>query len=114
MLTSSAKAKGRRACQRLRDKLLETFTELQPKDIRVTPSGVTGEDLLLSPKAEQIFPYVVEVKCQEKLNIWKALEQAKSHDKSGLCPLLAFTRNREKMFICLELRDFLRIVNEHS
>ena len=65
MLTSSAKAKGRRACQKLREELLKAFPELQPKDIRVTPSGVTGEDLLLSPKAEQVFPYVVEVKCQE-------------------------------------------------
>ena len=77
MLTSSAKAKGRRACQKLREELLKAFPELQPKDIRVTPSGVTGEDLLLSPKAEQVFPYVVEVKCQERLNVWKALEQAR-------------------------------------
>ena len=98
----------------IREELLKAFPELQPKDIRVTPSGVTGEDILLSPKAEQVFPYVVEVKCQEKLNVWKALEQANSHNKSGLCPLLIFTRNREKMFVCLELKDFLRIVNEHS
>ena len=86
MLTSSAKAKGRRACQKLREEILNAFPELQPKDIRVTPSGVTGEDLLLSPKAEQVFPYVIEVKSQEKLNVWKALEQARSHNKSGLCP----------------------------
>ena len=47
MKTSSAKAKGRRLQQKVRDLLLETFTELQPDDIRSTSMGVSGEDLQL-------------------------------------------------------------------
>ena len=49
MKTSSAKAKGRRLQQKVRDLLLETFTELEPDDIRSTSMGVSGEDLQLSP-----------------------------------------------------------------
>jgi hypothetical protein len=110
MLTSSAKAKGRRACKRLKEELLKKFPELEPNDIKVTPSGVTGEDLLLSPKAERVFSYVLEVKCQERLNVFRALEQALSHVEggSGRKPLLVFTRNREELYVALKLKDFLQ------
>jgi hypothetical protein len=108
MKTASAKSKGRRATQETREAILKRFPELEPDDIIVTPSGVTGEDLRLSPKARSLFPFCIEVKNQEKLNIWSAFEQAKTH--GGHKPLLVFRRNRSKLMVCLELEDFLECV----
>jgi hypothetical protein len=111
MKTSSAKAKGRRLCQAVAEKLLTWAPDLKPDDIYVTPSGVTGEDLKLSPAAREIYPYAVECKNQESLNIWSALEQSRTHVKNpDVTPLVVFTRNREgREYVALELEHFLKL-----
>ncbi|MFK7874085.1 MAG: hypothetical protein AB8C84_13120 [Oligoflexales bacterium] len=85
--------------------------ELEPDDIRVTPSGVTGPDLQLSPKAQKQIPFTIEVKNQERLNIWASLKQAQNHKKDSDNPLLVFTRNRENLYACLLLDDFLSLIS---
>lgn len=108
MRASSAKAKGRRACQELRDLILKAFPEIKPEDIRVTASGSNGEDLQLSNLAAGLFPYAVEVKNQERLNIWQSLLQTSLHSqKTGLEPLLAFRRNHSDMFVAIRVEHFL-------
>ena len=112
MKTSSAKAKGRRACAELREVLLQVGARLGLKDddIKVVPSGVTGEDLWLSPAARKVFPYAIEVKNQESIQIWKACLQAEAHAKgTDYIPLLAFRRNKERFKVCLDLEWFLKI-----
>lgn len=111
MKTSSAKAKGRRLCQSVVDLLLAAFDTLQPDDLIVTSSGATGEDIRLSPLARQAFPFSVECKNQEKLNIWAALEQAESNC-AGFTPLLVFSRNRSKTYAVIEVDKFIEIVKE--
>ena len=54
-----------------------------------------------------------ECKNQEKLNIWKALEQSRndcigSHKE----PLVVFTKNFEKDYVALELKDFVQLLLE--
>ncbi len=110
MKTSSAKAKGRRAAQEVRDAILSYFPSLHEDDIRVTPSSVTGEDLLLSPKAQEVLPYCFEVKNQEKLNLWDAIKQAKSHVKDARKPLLVFKRNHQSLYVTCDLETFLMVV----
>ena len=110
MKTSSAKAKGRRLQQKVRDLLLETFTELEPDDIRSTSMGVSGEDLQLSPAARKLIPFAIECKNQEQLNIWKSMEQAESNCE-GLTPLLVFKRNDTKIYAALEISDFLNLLD---
>lgn len=129
MRTSSAKAKGRRPMLWLRERLLARFPQLKPDDIRVTASGTPGPDLQLSPAAQQVFPYAVESKCHEALNIWAALKQAESHapivhecvevnakestvtfNSYRRAPLLVFTRNRTKTYVALEAESFLDLV----
>lgn len=116
MKTSSAKAKGRRAAKRVRDLLLQ-FSQystrldepLEEDDIKVTPSGVTGEDVQLSPRARKVYPVQFEVKNQERLNIWEALKQAEEHGRN--MPVLAFTRNREKhIYAVVKLEDLLDLL----
>ena len=51
MKTRSAKAKGRRLQNKIRDLLLEEFKDLEPDDIRTAIMGETGEDIKLLKNA---------------------------------------------------------------
>lgn len=108
MKTSSLKAKGRRCAAEVKDLLLAHEKSLESGDIMVASSGCTGEDLLLSPQAQAIFPFVVECKNQERLSIWQALDQAKSHQKrEDHIPVLFFKRNRSELYVALPASKFL-------
>lgn len=111
MKTSSAKAKGRKLCKAVADKILGKFPSLQSDDVRVTSSGATGEDLSLSPLARLKFPFSIECKNQEKINIWAAIEQAQSNCGTHT-PLLIFSRNRSKTYCVIEIDDFMALFNE--
>ena len=111
MKTRSAKAKGRRLQNKIRDLLLEEFKELEPDDIRTAIMGETGEDIKLSPAARKKIPYSFECKNQEKLNIWSSLEQAEENS-GDYPPVLIFKRNRSKTYAVLEIDDFIDIINE--
>ena len=111
MKTRSAKNKGKRLQNDVRDLILETFTELEPDDVRSTTMGDSGEDVLLSPAARKLFPFSVECKNQEKLNIWESLKQAESNSEKGK-PVLIFKRNRSKTYVAFELDKLMEILNE--
>ena len=113
MKTSSAKAKGRRLQQKVRDLLLETFTELEPDDIRSTSMGVSGEDLQLSPAARKLIPFAIECKNQEKLNVWDSLKQAEENS-GDYDPVLIFKRNRSKTYAVVNIEKFIELINENS
>lgn len=86
-----------------------------PDDIHVVPSGVTGEDLWLSPTARALLPYAFECKNVERLNVWDAIEQAYGHvkdgDKGRLFPALVISRNRmPEPWVCVPLSVFLKKV----
>lgn len=107
MKTSSCKAKGRRCAAEVREVLLQHEPTLQGDDILITSSGVTGEDLVMSPLARTKYPWAVEAKNVERLNIWQALSQAESNaDKYQ--PILCFKRNRSKLYVAMELSYFLK------
>ena len=110
MKTRSAKAKGRRLQNKIRDLLLEEFNELEPDDIRVAIMGETGEDIKLSPAARKQIPYSFECKNQEKLNIWSSLEQAEENS-GDYPPILIFKRNRSKTYVTIELEEFIKLIN---
>ena len=44
-MSRAGKAKGRTGQQEVRDKLLETFPEFEPDDIKSTTMGDSGEDI---------------------------------------------------------------------
>ncbi len=54
MKPSSAKAKGRKFQQDIRDMMLDLAPSLEKDDIRSTSMGAGGEDLQLSPAARKI------------------------------------------------------------
>ena len=114
MKTSSGKAKGRRLQNKVRDVLLEHFSEeLEPDDIRTAIMGETGEDIKLSPAARKLIPYSFECKNQEKLNIWSSLEQAEENS-GDYPPVLIFKRNRSKTYVTIELEEFMKLIDDRS
>ena len=114
MKTRSGKAKGRRLQNKVRDVLLEHFSEeLEPDDIRTAIMGETGEDIKLSPAARKLIPYSFECKNQEKLNIWSSLEQAEENS-GDYPPVLIFKRNRSKTYVTIELEEFIKLIDDSS
>jgi len=71
--------------------------------------GESGEDIKLSHSARKLFPFSVECKAQEKLNIWESLKQAEDNS-NDYTPLLIFKRNRSKTYVTLSLEDFLNLL----
>ena len=111
MKPRSAKNKGKRLQNKVRDLILEKFDILEPDDVRSITMGDSGEDILLSPAARRVFPFSVECKNQEKLNIWGALEQAEENSGNHT-PLVIFKRNRTKTYAVLEFDKLLELLNE--
>ena len=111
MKTQSAKAKGRKLQQMVRDLILEAFPSLEPDDVRSTSMGCSGEDLQLSPAARRLFPYSVEAKNVEKLNVWGAYEQAVANSGEHE-PLLVMKKNRKKPLVVLDLEAFIELLKD--
>ena len=112
MKPHSAKAKGRKFQQEVRQHLLESFPALHPDDIASTSSGASGIDLKLSPAAQQKCPFSIEAKCQEALNIWASLQQAEANATPTRPALLAFRRNRSETYVALKWADFLKLLKD--
>ena len=111
MKTRSGKAKGRRLQNKIRDVLLEHFSDkLEPDDVKVAIMGESGEDIKLSPASRKLIPYSFECKNQEKLNIWSSLEQA-DENSGDYPPVLIFKRNRSKTYVTIELEEFIKLIN---
>ena len=111
MKPRSAKNKGKRLQNKVRDVILEKFDKLEPDDVRSITMGDAGEDILLSPAARRLFPFSVECKAQESLSIWSALQQAESNAGKHT-PLVIFKRNRSKTYAVLEFKELLKLLDE--
>jgi|TARA_B100000700_G_scaffold298607_1_gene364650 hypothetical protein len=113
MKSRSAKNKGKRLQNNVRDLLLESFTELEPDDVRSAIMGESGEDIKLSPAARKQIPFSFECKNQEKLNIWDSLQQAEENS-GDYSPVLIFKRNRSKTYAVVEIDKFIELINENN
>jgi hypothetical protein len=109
MRPQSAKAKGRRKQQEIAD-ILRSFLCLDETDIKSLPMGSPGIDLWMSAAAIEKLPISFEVKCQESLNIWSALEQAERNNLPHTLPALVFSRNRSSNYIAMGFLDFLQLI----
>ena len=68
-----------------------------------------GADIQLSPLGQRVFPYSVECKNVERLNIWSALSQAQANTKEGTTGLLVFGRNRTEPYVAMKLTEFMKL-----
>ena len=107
MKTSSAKAKGRKLQQWFANVLVEGLG-LDRDDLESRPMGSQGEDIILGKQYREIFPYSVECKNQEAVNVWKAYEQASENCK-GYEPLVVIKRNRHKPLVIVDAEHFVEL-----
>ncbi len=107
MKVQSGKAKGRRLQQWTRDVLVESLN-IHPEDIESRSMGAGGEDLIMSRAAREAFPYSVECKNQEKINIWSAYSQA-SENSGKYTPIVVLKRNNVKPLVLIDAQDFIDI-----
>ena len=107
MRPSSAKAKGRKLQQWFTNKLVELLG-LDPEDLESRPMGSQGEDIIMGKQSRTIFPYSIECKNQEAVNVWKAYEQAESNC-GKYEPLVVIKRNRSKPLVLVEAQYFINL-----
>jgi hypothetical protein len=109
MKTQSAKAKGRRFQQWVRDKLIEVL-DIHPEDIESRSMGAGGEDLIMARAARETFPYSIECKNQEKINLWESYKQA-TENSGKYEPVVFIKRNNHKPLVVVDADYF---INLHS
>lgn len=105
MRTASAKAKGRRLQQWVAKMLVEHLG-VDAEDLESRPMGSSGEDIIMGKLTRQKFPYSVECKNQEAVNVWKAYEQAESNSKQYE-PVVVIKRNQHKPLVVVDAEYFI-------
>jgi hypothetical protein len=109
MKTQSAKAKGRKLQQWFRDQLIEKL-DIHPEDIESRSMGAGGEDLIMARAARLAFPYSIECKNQERLNVWDAYDQA-SENSGDYEPIVVIKKNRRKPLVVVDAEYFVNLHN---
>jgi len=110
MLPQSAKAKGRRLQQWVRDKLVESL-DIHPEDIESRSMGAGGEDLIMARAAREKFPHSIECKNVEKLNIWDSYEQATANS-GDYEPIVVIKKNGKKPLVVVDAEYFISLFGE--
>ena len=106
MKTQSAKSKGRKFQQWVRDLLVE-HKKIDPEDIESRSMGASGEDIIMSKDARKKFPFSIECKNVEKLNVYDAYEQAIANSKDYQ-PILFMKKNRKPALVVLDAEWFIK------
>ena len=109
MKARSAKNKGKRLQNILRDELIKLYPDLKD-DIGSQIMGMTGEDIVLTPHARKKLPFSFECKNVEKLNVWKSFKQCQTNAGKST-PLLVIKRNRETPKVVMNLEEWLKLLN---
>ena len=107
MKTQSAKAKGRRLQQWVRERLIEGL-DIHPEDIESRSMGSGGEDLIMARAAREKFPFSIECKNQESVSIWKAYEQAEENS-GDYEPIVVLKRNKTKPLVLIDADYFIKL-----
>ena len=106
MKPQSAKAKGRLFQQWVRDMLIEE-RNIHPEDIESRSMGAGGEDLIMARDARQKFPFSIECKNQEKLNVYEAYAQACANSGDHE-PILFMKKNHKKPLVVVDAEYFIK------
>ena len=107
MKPQSAKAKGRKLQQTVRDEVLKTFPELTDRDVKSTGMGQAGDDLQLSEKAFSLFSYAVECKNLAKVVVYKWFEQRIPKEGNVL---LVIKANQKEPLAIITLAHFMELI----
>lgn len=111
MKTSSAKAKGRRLQQRVRDDLRALAPQLDPTDIESTTMGLSGVDIVLTKAARDVFGELAfECKNVEVLNAVGVFQgHYTKYAAQGKVPIMVHSRNHIEPRVTMLWCDFVRL-----
>ena len=107
MKTQSKKSKGRRLQKWVREQLIEKLN-IHEEDIESRSMGAGGEDLIMARAAREKFPYSIECKNQESVNLWKSYEQAQENSKDYE-PVVVLKRNNSKPLVLVDAEYFVKL-----
>ena len=110
MKPQSAKQKGRKLQQWMRDLLIEKL-DVHPEDIESRSMGSQGEDLIMARAAREKFPLSIECKNQESVNVWKSYEQA-AENSGEYEPVVVIKRNQSKPLVVIDAEYFVSMFKE--
>jgi len=71
--------------------------------------GSGGEDILMSPRAREIYPVSIEAKNCEQTKPWEWIKQAQENS-NGHIPMVVFSRNRSEPHVIMSLENWLKLV----
>lgn len=106
MKPSSAKAKGRKFQQEIRDLILSKYLCLEPDDVRSTSMGAGGEDIQLSPAARSKLPLSLECKHRASYAFFKDYDQAVINAPKGAEPVLVCKANHRAPVVVIDADYF--------
>ena len=107
MKTQSAKAKGRKLQKWFRELLIDVL-EIHEEDIESRSMGAGGEDLIMARAARETFPYSIECKNQEKINLWESYKQA-TENSGKYEPVVFIKRNNHKPLVVVDADYFINL-----
>ena len=105
---ASSKAKGRKLMVRLAE-LITSVHRLGDGDVFVKATSQAGCDLHMSPLADERFPFSVEGKNVERLDIWAAIRQANDNATPERPAVVFFTRAHHPIYVALSAEVFLEL-----
>jgi hypothetical protein len=108
MKPSSCKQKGRIHQHQVAQDIRDTF-QLPEMDVISLSMGSQGQDILLSLRAREAFPFAVEAKNCETAKPWEWVKQAEAN-RGELTPIVVFRRNRSEPQVLISWKDFLKVV----
>lgn len=108
MKTSSAKAKGRKLQQMVRDMILKYSPSLEKDDVKSTSMGASGEDVLLSPAARRQYPISIECKNRASYAFYKDYDQAVINCPKDAEPVLVCKANHRNPVVIIDADWFFK------
>ena len=107
MKVQSAKAKGRNLQKWTRERLIEEL-EIHVEDIESRFMGASGEDLIMARAARKKFPYSIECKNQERVNVWESYKQA-LENSGDYEPIVVIKKNHHKPLVVIDAEAFIKM-----
>lgn len=110
----SSKAKGRQVVIKVRD-LLRDCLGIPEQSMVVKATSMPGVDLYIDPAARALFPYAIECKGVEALNIWQAIAQADAQATEVSLPAIVFfKRAKSPLYVALDASVFLSLLKPRA
>lgn len=108
MRTASAKEKGRKLQQLVRDMVIDMLKPcgIVAEDVKSAPMGVNGEDIQLSPFAKNFLPVSYECKARKGLAIYNMYAQAENYEGE---PVLVVKANHKKPLAVIDLNYYMEL-----